>query len=83
MSSEPALLPAISSGFESLERGKGGRRKEGGERRKGEGWEEEEQEGTKRARGGGVSKDELECMCMVEYKSRVWESVWEEKESSV
>ena len=28
MSSEPALLPAISSGFESLERGKGGRRKE-------------------------------------------------------
>ena len=29
MSSEPALLPAISSGFESLERGKGGRRIEG------------------------------------------------------
>lgn len=60
MSSEPALLPAISSGFESLERGKGGRRKEGrgggweGERREGEGWEEEEQEGTKRACGGGV-----------------------------
>ena len=25
MSSEPALLPAISSGFESLERGKGGK----------------------------------------------------------
>ena len=36
MSSEPALLPAISSGFESLERGKGGRRIEGrgGGRRK-------------------------------------------------
>lgn len=29
MSSEPALLPAISSSFKSLERGKGGRRKEG------------------------------------------------------
>ena len=49
MSSEPALLPAISSGFESLERGKGGRRKEG---RVGVG--KEEQEGTKRACGGGV-----------------------------
>lgn len=35
----------------------------------------EEQEGTKRACGGGVSKDELECMFMGEYKSRVWESV--------
>lgn len=40
MSSEPALLPAISSGFESLERGKGGRRKEGRGGVGGEGWEE-------------------------------------------
>ena len=39
MSSEPALLPAISSGFKSLERGKGGRRKEGRGGVEGEGWE--------------------------------------------
>ena len=55
MSSEPALVPAISSGFESLERGKGGKgRGVGRGGWEGEGWEEEEQEGTKRACGGGV-----------------------------
>ena len=54
-SPEPALIPAISSGFEPLERGKGERR--GGGRRGGDGKErsgKRENRRDKRACGGEV-----------------------------
>ena len=78
MSSEPTLLPAISSGFESLERGKGGRRKEerGGVGRGGVG-----RGGVGRGRTGG-NKESM-WRGSIKGRIRVWESVWEGKESSV